>query len=136
MTETEVADVFERAPFIRLVGYRLVGSGRGWVETELVIEPHHLQQHGYVHAGVITTMADHTSGGAASTVVAEGHSILTAQFGINFLRPARGAALHCRGEVVKPGRALVVTQSDVHCDGVHVARFQGTMAVVEGGLDG
>lgn len=136
MTDTDVGEVFDRAPFIRLLGYRLVGSGEGWVETDLVLEPHHLQQHGYVHAGVVTTMADHTSGAAASTVIDEGHSILTAQFAISFLRPARGAALHCRGEVVKPGRSLVVTQSDVHCDGVHVARFQGTMAVVEGGFDG
>lgn len=136
MTGSDVADVFARAPFIRLLGYRLVGSGPGWVETELPIEAHHLQQHGYVHAGVITTMADHTSGGAASTVIDEGHSILTAQFSISFLRPAQGTALHCRGEVVKAGRALVVTQSDVHCDRVHVARFQGTMGVVEGVLDG
>jgi len=136
MTDTDVSAVFDRAPFIRLLGFRLVGSGPGWVETDLMLEPDHLQQHGYVHAGVITTMADHTSGAAASTVIDEGHSILTAQFAISLLRPARGAALHCRGEVVKPGRSLVVTQSDVHCDGVHVARFQGTMAVVEGGLDG
>lgn len=136
MTDPGVSEVFDRAPFIRLLGFRLVGSGPGWVETDLTLEPDHLQQHGYVHAGVITTMADHTSGAAASTVIEEGRSILTAQFAISLLRPARGAALHCRGEVVKTGRSLVVTQSDVHCDGVHVARFQGTMAVVEGGFDG
>lgn len=124
--------VFDQAPFIRMLGYRLAGSGRGWVETELALEERHLQQHGYVHAGVIATMADHTSGGAASTVIPEGYSILTAQLSLHLLRPARGDRLHCRGEVVKPGRTIVVTEANVHCDGSHVGLFHATMAVVEG----
>lgn len=130
--KTGIEAVFDQAPFIRLLGYRLSGYGEGWVETELALEEHHLQQHGYVHAGVLSTMADHTSGGAASTVIPAGHSILTAQFSMHLLRAARGERLHCRGEVVKPGRALVVTRADVHCDGKHVGLFHGTMAVVEG----
>lgn len=66
-----VAPVFDRAPFIRLMGYRLVGAGDGWVETELEVAERHRQQHGYVHAGVVTAMADHTSGAAATTVIPE-----------------------------------------------------------------
>ncbi|MFP3913908.1 MAG: PaaI family thioesterase [Actinomycetota bacterium] len=132
MNTDRLQPVFDRAPFIRLLGYRLVGSGEGWVETELDVEEHHLQQHGYVHAGVISTMADHTAGGAASTVIDPGHSVLTAQLSLHLLRAARGSTLRCRGEVVKPGRTLVVTRADVHCDGVHVGLFHATMAVVEG----
>jgi uncharacterized protein (TIGR00369 family) len=131
---TGVEAVFDRAPFIRLLGYRLAGSGEGWVETELDLEEHHLQQHGYVHAGVITTMADHTSGGAASTVIPAGHSILTAQLSLHLLRAARGTRLRCRGEVVKAGRTIVVTRADVHCDEIHVGLFHATMAVVEGDI--
>lgn len=127
-----VEAVFERAPFIRLLGYRLAATGSGWVETELELEDRHLQQHGYVHAGVIATMADHTSGGAASTILPSGHSVLTAQLSLHLLRAAKGRVLRCRGEVVKPGRTLVVTQADVHCDGTHVGLFHATMAVVEG----
>ena len=136
MSTARIGKVFELAPFIRLLGLRLTDAGDGWVETTLELRPEHLQQHGYVHAGVVTTMADHTAGGAASTVIPVGHSILTAQVSVSYLRPARGAELRCRAEVIKPGRTLVVTQADVQCDGSHVARLQGTMAVVEGDIDG
>lgn len=125
-----IAPVFDLAPFIRLVGYRLVDAGEGWVETALTLEDRHLQQHGYAHAGVVTTMADHTAGGAASTIIEPGHSVLTAMLSIQLLRPARGEGLSCRGEVVKPGRRIIATQADVHCDGRHVARLEATMAVV------
>lgn len=126
-----VAPVFARAPFIAWLGFRLVDAGEGWVETELALRPEHLQQHGYAHAGVVTSMADHTAGGAASTIVPAGWSVLTAELGIHLLRAARGEALACRGTVVKPGRRLMVTEADVHCDGDHVGRFHATMAVVE-----
>ncbi len=132
MTPLErVQPVFDRAPFIQLVGYELLGAGVGWVETALKVKPHHLQQHGYVHAGVLTTMADHTGGSAATTLIPETASILTAQLAINFLRAARGGELRCRAQVIKPGRTLSVTEADVHCDGSHVARLHATMAVVE-----
>lgn len=127
---SRVEAVFSLAPFIREVGYRLADAGPGWVETTLVIEPRHLQQHGYIHAGVVTTMADHTAGGAASTVVQPGQSVLTSDLSIQLLRPGKGEELRCRGEVVKAGRTLVFTQADVWTDAVHVARLHATMAVV------
>lgn len=126
-----VAPVFGQAPFIQLVGYRLVDAGEGWVESALTLAPHHLQQHGYVHAGVMTTMADHTAGSAATTVIPETTSILTADLAVNFLRPARGGEMTCRATVIKAGRTLCVTEADVHSDGVHVARLHATMAVVD-----
>ncbi|HSJ33925.1 MAG TPA: PaaI family thioesterase [Acidimicrobiia bacterium] len=127
---SRVQAVFALAPFIREVGYELADAGPGWVETRLRVEPRHLQQHGYLHAGVITTMADHTAGGAASTVVQPGQSVLTSDLSIQLLRPGRGEELRCRGEVVKPGRTLVFTQADVWAEAVHVARLHATMAVV------
>jgi uncharacterized protein (TIGR00369 family) len=56
-------------------------------ETTLNIEDRHLQQHGFVHAGVIATIADHTAGGAARTASGE-RDVITIEFKINFLRPA------------------------------------------------
>lgn len=129
-----VVPVFDRAPFIQLMGYRLVGGGEGWMETELDLADHHRQQHGYVHAGVVTAMADHTSGAAATTVIPEGRSILTAHLATHLLRPAAGGTLRCRAEVVKPGRTLIVTRADVFCDEAHVALFDGTMVSVEGDI--
>lgn len=126
-----VAAVFDLAPFISLVGCRLVDAGVGWAETALDLDRRLLQQHGFAHAGVVTTLADHTSGGAASTMVPEGSSVLTAEIGIRLLRPARGDMLACRAEIVKAGRTLIVTEADVHSDGRHVARLNATMAVVD-----
>lgn len=127
---SRIDSVFSLAPFIQEIGYRLADAGPGWVETRLSVEPRHLQQHGYLHAGVITTMADHTAGGAASTLVQPGQSVLTSDLSIQLLRPGKGEELRCRGEVVKAGRTLVFTQADVWADQIHVARLHATMAVV------
>lgn len=126
-----VAPIFDRAPFVTALGLQLVDAGEGWVETELAIREDHLQQHGVAHAGVVVALADHTAGGAASTMVPEGSSVLTAELGTHLLRAVAGDLLTCRGQVVKAGRSLIFTEADVHCDGRHVARFHGTMAVVE-----
>lgn len=125
--------VLARAPFINDLGVKLVDAGEGWVETELEITERLRQQHGYVHAGVVSTLADHTAGAAASTLVPEGRSVLTAEFTIHLLRPA-GDHLRCRGEVVKLGKRLIVTQADVRSLEAHCARYLGTMAVVDLGL--
>jgi uncharacterized protein (TIGR00369 family) len=127
---SRVKAVFSLAPFIQEVGYELADAGPGWVETRLDVERRHLQQHGYIHAGVVTTMADHTAGGAASTVVQPGQSVLTSDLSIQLLRAGQGGELRCRGEVVKAGRTLVFTQADVWADDVHIARLHATMTVV------
>lgn len=122
------------APFIADLGVRLIGVGPDWLETEMAILPRLRQQHGYVHAGVVATLADHTAGGAASALVGSGQSVLTADFTIHLLRPASGERLRCRGEVVKSGRRLIVTQADVWDGESHCARYLGTMAVVDQSL--
>jgi uncharacterized protein (TIGR00369 family) len=126
--------VLAKAPFIADLGVTLVGVGPDWLETEMAIVPRLRQQHGFVHAGVVTTLADHTAGAAASAVVGPGQSVLTADFTIHLLRPASGELLRCRGEVVKSGRRLIVTQADVWDGDSHCARYLGTMAVVDRSL--
>jgi uncharacterized protein (TIGR00369 family) len=126
-----IVDLFDKAPFIALLGTRLVSAVEGRVETELVVTERLRQQHGFAHAGVVTTLADHTAGGAASTIIGDGQSVLTADFNIHLLRPAAGATLRCVGEVVKAGRTLIVTQADVWTEGRHCARYTGTMSVVD-----
>jgi uncharacterized protein (TIGR00369 family) len=94
---SQIEKVLAEAPFVADLGVALVGVGPGWLETELAVVPRLRQQHGYVHAGVVTTLADHTAGGAASTMVGSGQSVLTADFTVHLLRPASGELLHCRG---------------------------------------
>jgi uncharacterized protein (TIGR00369 family) len=126
--------VLANAPFIADLGVTLSAVGPDWLETELAIVPRFRQQHGYVHAGVVTTLADHTAGGAASTVVGSHQSVLTADFTVHLLRPASGELLRCRGEVVKSGKRLIVSQADVWDGDSHCARYLGTMAVVDQAL--
>lgn len=126
-----VSDVFGKAPFIVELGIRLVAAGEGWVETEMALEERFRQQHGFAHAGVVSTIADHTAGAAASTLISPEQSVLTADYTVHLLRPAGGDILRSRGEVAKSGRSLIVAHSDVWAGDVHCARYVSTLAVVD-----
>ncbi len=112
----ELEQIFIAAPFVANLGIRLVSLGSGSCETELAVEPRHLQQDGFVHAGVQATMADHTAGGAAATIIEPDHIVLTVEFKINLLRAAKGGRLTCRSKVLKPGSRLIVVESEVQCE--------------------
>ena len=125
---------FRDAPFIAHLGLELEALGSGWCEARLEVQPWHLQQNRVVHAGVLATLADHCAGAAATTLLAAGEFVVTAEYKINLLRGARGQRLHCRAEVLKPGQSLSVVESSVYAerDGKRelVAKLNATMAVV------
>jgi uncharacterized protein (TIGR00369 family) len=125
---------FRNAPFVAHLGITLEGLGPGWCEAALELKPWHLQQTGVAHAGVIATLADHTAGAAATTQLAPGEYVVSAEFKINLLRGARGERLHCRAEVLKPGQTLSVVEAEVFAErGAKremVAKLNATMAVV------
>ncbi len=112
----ELERIFNAAPFVASLGIRLVTVSPGICETELDLEVRHLQQDGFVHAGVQATMADHTAGGAVATLIEPGHIVLTVEFKINLLRAAKGERLTCRAKVLKPGSQLIVVESKVLCE--------------------
>lgn len=85
----------------------------GFFESVVTIGEEHRQQDGFVHAGVMATMADHTAGYAAFTTVPEEFQILTVEFKINFLRPAWGSTLVCRSRVIRRGTRVLVAESEV-----------------------
>ena len=129
-----IDSVFKDAPFIAHLGLSLEGLGPGWCEVGLELQPWHLQQTGVAHAGVIATVADHCAGAAASTQLSPGEFVVTAEFKINLLRGARGERLHCRAEVLKPGRTLSVVEAVVFAERggkrEMVAKLNATMAIV------
>jgi len=86
---------------------------RGYFESRVAVQRHHRQQDGFIHAGVMATMADHTAGYSAFTTVPEEFQILTIEFKINFLRPAFGKGLICRSRVIREGSQLIVSESEV-----------------------
>ncbi|MFH1982396.1 MAG: PaaI family thioesterase [Pseudomonadota bacterium] len=109
----EVNRLFSSTPFISDLGLELADYAPGRCRSRLTLAARHRQQDGFVHAGVIATMADHTAGAAAASLIGEGEIILTAEYKINFLRAAQGAALECRAVVIKPGRTLSVVEAEV-----------------------
>ncbi len=123
---------FLEAPFIRELGITLLEAVPGTVRTRLAVEERFNQQDGFVHAGVVSTLADHSGGASAWTVVEPHQTVLTVEFKINFLNPARGPVLDCTARVIRPGRSLVTSEADVYGgDGVHAARLNMTLAVVD-----
>ena len=100
--------------FVKTCGLTLDALEHGWAKSSLQVTKAHSQQDDFVHAGVMATMADHTAGYAAFSVVPEDSRILTLEFKINFLRPAVGDRLICRAKVVKEGKNILVADSEVY----------------------
>lgn len=130
----EIQRIFRAAHFISDLGIKLESVGDGECVTVLDVEDRHHQQDGYVHAGVQATIADHTAGVAAATMMSEHQMVLTVEFKLSLLRAARGERLICRAAVLKPGRTLSVVESEVFCDDgedeVLVSKMTATMAYV------
>jgi uncharacterized protein (TIGR00369 family) len=108
-----VRESFARQPFINFIGGELGRVEAGAVDIALPFNASLAQQHGYVHGGVITAIADAAAGYAALTLAPVGSGVLTTELKVNFLRPAGEGRLEARGRVLKPGRTLRVVQSDV-----------------------
>ncbi len=111
-----VEEIFARAAFVREIGIRLLEVGPGWVESEVRLEPRHLSQDNIIHAGVQATLADHSAGAAAGTLMPPDHVVLSIEFKIQLLRPAVGERLRCHAEVLRPGRQVVATESQVFAE--------------------
>jgi uncharacterized protein (TIGR00369 family) len=99
--------------FPAAIGFEVVRADYGRFESRLKVRPEHSQQDGFVHAGVIATMADHTAGYAAYTTVTETDRILTIEFKINFFKPAIGESIVCRSRVVNNGKTIKVSESEI-----------------------
>lgn len=110
--KNNVASIFDKAPFLAHLGIELTGCGEDWCEARVSVMPEHLQQHGYAHAGIVTTLADHCAGGAARTMTGE-RDVVTLSFNINFVRPAVSKELMCRAEVIKVGKNVAVAEASV-----------------------
>jgi uncharacterized protein (TIGR00369 family) len=126
--------IFSMAPFIADLGAALDDFEPGRCVSSLTVAPRHTQMMGFVHAGVIATLADHTAGACAATLVGAGQGVLTSTFTLHLLRPAVGERLVCRATALRPGRTLTVVESEVFAttkDGERlVAKATVTLAIV------
>lgn len=99
--------------FIKYCQFEAEVIKKGFFQSRVKIEEHHRQQDGFIHAGVMATMADHTAGYSAFTIVPEDYQILTIEFKVNFLRPAYGDSLICRSRVIREGSQIIISESEV-----------------------
>ncbi|MGH3346108.1 MAG: PaaI family thioesterase [Nocardioides sp.] len=104
---------FESQGLMRLLGARLTHVGPGLVRIVLPSRPEVSQQHGYVHAGATSAIADTAGGYAALSLLGRDDEVLTVEYKINLLAPAEGDHLEAVGTVVKAGRTLTVCTLEV-----------------------
>ena len=127
---------FARQNAMHSLGISLFQVEPGQVELRMPFSEKLTQQHGFIHAGIITTALDSACGYAAYSLMPKGDAVLTVEFKTNLLAPARGDEFAFRARVTKPGRTLSV------CDGYAfalseneeklVASMTGTMMAVSG----
>ena len=127
----EIRASFAKQTIMGLIGGELTRIEPGVVEISLPYRADLTQQDGYVHAGIVTTIADSACGYAAYSLMPPDSDVLAVEFKVNLLRPAKGEIFVARAEVIKPGKTLTVVSADVMAmDGEQhtlVATMLGTM---------
>lgn len=101
---------------MRLIGARLGRLGPGYCSVELPYRDDLTQQHGYIHAGIVSAILDCAGGYAGFTLFPADASVLTVEYKLNLLAPATGERLVAEAEVVKPGRTLAITRGEVYAE--------------------
>lgn len=111
--EERVRESFARQRLMETIGARLLRVTPGEVFIELPFRDDLTQQHGYLHAGVVTSIVDSACGYAAMSLMPEDADVLSVEYKINLLSPARGEKLIARGTVKRAGRNLSVCEGEV-----------------------
>jgi uncharacterized protein (TIGR00369 family) len=104
---------FARQTIMTTFGAQMTQVAPGEVEITMPFRADLTQQHGFLHAGVITTIVDSACGYAALTLMPPDSGVLTVEYKVNFVAPAAGERFVARGRVTKPGRTLTVCAGDV-----------------------
>lgn len=131
-----VRSSFDRQALMRTIGAELTRVDPGEVEIVLPFREDLTQQHGFLHAAVVTAIVDSACGYAAMSLSPPGTGVLTVEYKVNFMIPARGERMRASAKVLKPGRSFTVCVGDVHAVSAagerHVATMMATVASVSG----
>jgi uncharacterized protein (TIGR00369 family) len=111
--ESRVRESFAAQKLMRTLRAELTKVALGEIDIEIPFSDELTQQNGFIHAGVITSIADSACGYAAYTLMAADESVLSVEFKVNLLAPAIGEKFSARAQVIKPGRTLTVCRADV-----------------------
>ena len=110
--EERVRASFARQAVMATLGATLARIGPGEVVIDLPFRPDLTQQHGYLHAGIVTSVMDSACGYAALSLMEPGTAVLSIEFKVNLLAPARGSRFRATGRVVKAGRTVTVVSGE------------------------
>ncbi len=108
--EEKIRESFEKQRIMSLIGASLLRIEPGLVEIELPFRADLVQQHGFIHAGVISTIADSAGGYAAYSLMPEGTSVLSVEYKLNLVRPAAGERFVGVGRVKRAGKQITVCE--------------------------
>jgi uncharacterized protein (TIGR00369 family) len=138
--ERQVRDSFARQGAMRHIGAVLGAVEPGRVVIELPYRPELSQQHGYFHAGMVSTVADSAGGYAAYTLFPADSSVLTVEFKVNLIAPADGERVRAVGQVIRSGRTLTICELRAYAlkNGVETQCLHGmaTLMCLAGKSDG
>ena len=112
--EARVRESFSRMALMRTIGARLLKVEAGAIDIDMAVRQDLTQQHGYVAAAIVTAIVDTACGYAAMSLMPVGSGVVTVEYKVNFMSPARGERLLAQGRVVRPGRSLTVCTGDVY----------------------
>ena len=131
-----IAAIFGRQKVMSTIGAVLTRVEHGSIEIEMPFDEKLTQQHGILHAGIISAVLDTACGAAAYTVIDPDASILTIEFKVNLLSPGRGERFLFRGDITKPGSTIIVADGRAYAIGDGpaklIASMTGTMMVMRG----
>ena len=132
--DARVRTSFAKQRLMTTIGAQVAEVAAGKVALRLPFRDDLTQQHGFLHAGTIAALADSACGYAALSLMPADAAVLSVEFKVNMLAPAKGDAIIARGEVIRAGKTIMVCRADVYAitgkDEKLVAAMQGTMMVV------
>ncbi len=135
-TEARIRESFGKQQLMATIGAEVSRVGEGVVELTLPYRQDLTQQHGYLHAGIVTTLLDTACGYAALSAMPPGKEVVSVEFKVNLLSPAVGDRFRAVGVARKSGRTLTVTTGELYALSSTgeklVALLQGTMFAVDG----
>lgn len=134
--EARMRASFERQKVMQTLGVTIERVAPGEVEFAMPFAPDFTQQHGFLHAGIVSTVLDSACGYAAFTLMAPDAAVLTVEFKANFLAPAKGDRFRFAGKVVKAGRTITVCEAQAFArtgnDEKLIATMTGTLMSLTG----
>ncbi len=116
--------------FLEYIGCRVEQSNRDSAILTLEVSTEHLQHLGYIHGGVISTLADNTGWFVLEPHLEDGLTAVTQELTVNYLRPGKGKELRAVGKLIKMGQKSAFVTVEIHCDAELIATSSSHLSLL------